>query len=102
MAVKDADDIAAAAAKQVLCSCCGMRLVDAIVEHVWFELSTSWLFVSRSPDSRVERVLAVFVAARIPIVARQLLERNRQRLLAMANDKQTSVVLELVARGMLT
>lgn len=97
-----ADDGATAPAKQVLCSCCGMRLVDAIVEHVWFELATTWLFVSKNPDSAVERVLAVFVAARIPIVARQLMERNRQRLLSMARDKQTSVVLELVARGMLT
>lgn len=91
------------------CSCCGGNIFDAIVEHVWFELPTAWVFdfkgLGNVTDGRdrvdVEDVLALFVSLRVPVVAKRVTAPNRERLLSMQYEKQLSVVLELVARGFL-
>lgn len=90
----------------LVCSCCGGRLVDAVVEHAWFGLPTPWTVRFTEPpaasESRTAKIVALFVHARVPVVAKMVTRRNRSRLLDMPYEKQASVVLELVARGLIS
>lgn len=94
------------------CTCSRTELFDAIVENAWFAASTTWSFdfrgLSRDMSGQhdrsvdVEDLLALFVGVRIPVVAKQLTRRNRNRLLDMPYEKQLCVILEIVARGLLS
>jgi len=89
-----------------VCSCCGGRLVDAVVEHAWSGLMTPWtlrlMLPSVDPESRTAKLVALYVHVRVPVVAKMVSRRNRNRLLDMTFEKQASVILELVARGLLS
>ena len=99
----------------VVCSCCGRTILDTAAENVWHDLKpypgdfgTGMCRAcggdpeANDPRERLGFALCVFVDVRIPIVAKRLSERNRERFLAMDYELKATFVLELVARGHLT